>query len=183
MSASDLTIRELAPEDAAAFRALRLEGLALYPSAFGMTAAEEQARPLAEAAPRLRSRTAPERKFVLGGFVNGRLVATAGFFQQSYTKYRHKGTIWGVLVHPDYQQRGIAGRLFDALLAEVARLDEIVLVQLSVATDNVPAIALYLSRGFEVYGTEPAALHLGDTAVDQYHMVRFMKKDRKDDAA
>ena len=65
-----------------------------------------------------------------------------------------------------------------ALLASLvghATREDIVVLRLSVNTGNAPAIALYRSAGFEVYGTERAALRVDGVLVDEHLMERYLR--------
>ena len=66
-------VRRLGPDDAAAFQALRLEGLATDPCAFAASHDEEAGHSLIEVAARL------ERQPVFGAVAEGVLLAVAGF--------------------------------------------------------------------------------------------------------
>jgi hypothetical protein len=88
----DLVVRRLGPEDAAAFQALRLEGLERHPCAFAASHDEEVGHSLAEVAGRL------ERQPVFGAFDGADLIGVAGFAIPPPAKKRHKGLLWGVYV-------------------------------------------------------------------------------------
>ena len=62
-----------------------------------------------------------------------------------------ESNIGNIVPHKDYRGRGIATRLFDALLKELKE-QGIVKVFLEVEHDNAPAIALYEKSGFTKYG-------------------------------
>lgn len=65
-----------------------------------------------------------------------------------------EGDITNVAVHPAHRRRGIAARLLDALL-DAAADERIEAIHLEVRASNVPAIALYESRGFRPDGVRP----------------------------
>jgi ribosomal protein S18 acetylase RimI-like enzyme len=44
-------------------------------------------------------------------------------------------------------------------------------ILLAVATSQEAAMRLYRSFGFETYGTEPRALKVGSTYIDEDHMI------------
>jgi RimJ/RimL family protein N-acetyltransferase len=48
-------------------------------------------------------------------------------------------------------------------------------VQLTISTQNEASYGLYLRLGFTVFGTELHSRKIGDSYVDQYHMVKFLK--------
>ena len=62
-----------------------------------------------------------------------------------------ESNIGNIVTHKDYRGRGIATRLFDALLKELKE-QGIAKVFLEVEHDNAPAIALYEKSGFTKYG-------------------------------
>ena len=57
-------------------------------------------------------------------------------------------------VRPEWRRRGIAGSLLSRLLAAVAGITPVVLLE--VAEDNDPALALYVRAGFARVGRRPA---------------------------
>jgi ribosomal protein S18 acetylase RimI-like enzyme len=146
--------RLLQPEDAEAWRALRLHGLAHSPQAFGASLAEEQDKPLAWFAERLRN------SGVFGAAdAEGRLLGTValGLFNHA-EKLRHKGFVWGMYVRPEARGAGLGRALMQALIGHATgQVEEL---RLDVVVGNAPALALYQRLGFIAYGTEPRALKL-----------------------
>jgi ribosomal protein S18 acetylase RimI-like enzyme len=150
-------IRRLAAADAAEFQALRLRGLLESPEAFGSTHADEVDRPLDAVAAQLGD---PAKGFVLGAALEagGPLVGLTGCYRESARKRRHVAVIWGMFVSPEARGRGVGGALLDAALAGAAAWEGVEQVTLTVVTEKVAARALYVSRGFRSFGTEPRAL-------------------------
>lgn len=151
-------IRPLTKADAAAYRALRLEGLRLAPEAFSaayedeiLSGDEEFARRIPDAPP----------SAIFGAFQGAALVATTGFLVHAGRKERHKGMIWGVYVAEAARGQGLAKRLLQAAIDRARTIEGLELLQLGVGVDNAPARALYAAAGFEVYGVERKALRLG----------------------
>jgi ribosomal protein S18 acetylase RimI-like enzyme len=157
------TIRRLLAADADMYRTLRLAALAEAPEAFGSDVATESAAPVDKFAATLRD------GYVAGGFVDGRLVALAGFAASTREKMRHRGNIWGVYVAPEARGTGLGRRIVTHVL-ERAR-SEVQQVHLAVTATNAAAVALYESLGFERYGTEPRALYVNGRYLDEYLMV------------
>ena len=86
-------------------------------------------------------------------------------------KEAHKGRIYGVYVAARHRNKG-AGRALLARLLELATADpSLEQVLLSVALSQDAARRLYHSLGFETFGTEPRALKVGPTYVDEDHMI------------
>jgi ribosomal protein S18 acetylase RimI-like enzyme len=165
-------IRLLTPADAPSFWALRLEGLAAHPDAFGESAAEHRATTVETVAERL-SGSGPDR-FVAGAFDEQGLAGVTGYYRDTREKRRHKGHIWGMYVAPRLRGQG-AG---EALLREAIRLAQtspgLRSILLSVSATKPEARRLYERVGFVHYGTEPVALRVGDEDLaEEFLVLRF----------
>ncbi|WP_149537985.1 GNAT family N-acetyltransferase [Siccirubricoccus phaeus] len=157
-AAPPAVIRILGPEDAAAFRALRIEALRRHPEAFGASAEDAETLDAAAFA-RMLPRQPPDAIF--GGFLGGALAGMAGFFIHRPPKVRHKGAIWGVYVRAEARGQGMALRLMQAAIAQ-ARAAGVQRLLLTVGHANAPARRLYDRLGFLPYGVERDALRLPD---------------------
>lgn len=150
-----MLIRQLTPDDAAAFKALRLAGLREHPESFGATYERELQQSLDEVAKRLAP--GPDRA-VFAAEVDGALAGLIGIYREASLKQSHKGGIWGMYVDPAHRGRGIAAALLQRALAFAAERAGWWLVKLSANAANTAAIKLYESHGFVQYGREPGAL-------------------------
>ncbi|WP_354267336.1 GNAT family N-acetyltransferase [Bradyrhizobium ottawaense] len=68
--------------------------------------------------------------------------------------------------------KGVGDRLIKELLAHAeARVEQ---VHLAVLLESTAAIKIntYKRNGFEIYGTDPAAVRIGEATYDKYFMVR-----------
>jgi ribosomal protein S18 acetylase RimI-like enzyme len=146
MTVAPSNLRRLAPDDAALYRDIRLEGLAESPDAFSSTLEAEEDRALEAFAERLAD------SHVVGAFSGPHLVGVAGFYVQAGPKHAHKGVLWGMYVRPAYRGLGI-GRILVEAIIDHAR-DRVEQLQLFVVSDNLPARRLYESLGFVEYGVE-----------------------------
>ena len=169
-SAAEPTIqlRRLAPVDAAAYLAFRLEALERAPDAFGESATEHRTRTVAAEAARFAA--ADDDGLVLGGFADARLRAMAGFARETREKARHKAAIWGVYVGEELRGRGVGRLLMTTLLAHARTRPGLEAVWLSVTTGQTAARSLYASLGFVAFGLERAALKLGDRRIDEEYL-------------
>lgn len=146
-----------------------MESLQTEPFAFGKAVEEHRAISVETIAQRIRD--APKSTLYLGAFEQGSLVGIATFIREEGEKQRHKGRIYGVYVSSSQRSKGI-GRALLAHLLEVARQDSsLEQVLLAVAASQQAARDLYRSFGFMTFGTEPAAMKVGSTYVDEDHMI------------
>ena len=169
-----MNIRELVPEDAAAFRELRLLGLQLHPDAFGSSYEEESQQDVAVVQAMLAERLALPDNVTLGAFADEALVGTVSLSHRGRKKTGHQAQIWGVMVHPQWRGRGVAQALMQEIVQFARRIPRVEQVELSVATSNAAAIRLYQSFGFQIWAEEKKALKLDDRYVDEYHMVLYL---------
>jgi RimJ/RimL family protein N-acetyltransferase len=160
-------IRRLAPADAAAFQAVRLAALLDTPFAFAANHAEEKDTPLEAVARRLELR---EDAAVFGAFEGESLVGIVGLRREDRMNLAHKGHVFGVYVAPSARGHGLARDLMVAALAFARGVPGMAKVNLHVDAANVPAIALYESLGFVVFGRESDAMRVGAQKRDELQM-------------
>lgn len=156
---ADVAIRRLKSDDAASFKAIRLEALSANPELLRSTFALENGLGVAWFASRLQN------AHVVGAFQNGELVGTAGFSIQEGQPNAHKGRLFGMYVRPASRNAGIGRLLLNAVL-DIAR-EHVELIQLSVVRENRPARRLYESAGFLEYGVETKASKYGNKYYDE----------------
>ncbi|WP_343547065.1 GNAT family protein [Ralstonia sp.] len=163
---SDIAIRPLIVEDAAAFKALRLKAIEDSPTAIWPTHDEESGRTLEETRNRIR---ATEHQIVFGAFAGPELIGIAGLRREPLAQVAHKAVLWGVFVDPAHRRGGIAARLLDAAIAH-ARAARVLQIHLCVNAENPRAQTLYRNAGFETFGVERRAMRVGDRFYDEEHM-------------
>jgi ribosomal protein S18 acetylase RimI-like enzyme len=107
---------------------------------------------------------------LLGAFGGGDLIGIAGFYVSPDQRSRHRGHIYTVYVRDNSRGRGVGDRLIKELLAHAEECVE--QVHLAVLVEANAAVRTYKRNGFEIYGTDPAAVRIGDATYDKYLMVR-----------
>jgi RimJ/RimL family protein N-acetyltransferase len=160
-------IRRLTPADAAAFQELRLAALQQSPTAFGSSYEEEREYSQAFIEDRLAGR--PDRG-TFGAFEGTELVGLIALGRERQRKLEHKGLIWGMYVAPRVRGNGIGRALLLTALELARSVPGIRQVNLCVNAENSPAIHLYRSVGFEVFGHERGAMLIEGEAHDELHM-------------
>lgn len=167
-----LEVRLLAESDAEAYRELRLEALRDEPLAFGSAYEDYAARSLEQIREQLKP--VEDRRFTLGAFQEGRLVAMATLVRDEGPKFRHIAGVYAVYVRPASRGQGISRRLMHALIEKARTFRGLEQLTLAVSTHQQTARQLYRSLGFEVWGYQKHALKLGNTYTDFEHMVRWL---------
>lgn len=164
-----MQIRELGPDDADAFQALRLAALRECPSAFASSGEEERETPIAVVAERLIAST---DRCVLGAWLGSDLVGMLGLQREQMRKLAHKAFIWGMYVAPHARQRGVGRQLVAHALSRAGSMTGVRQVNLGVNAANAEAIALYQAAGFTSFGVERGFMLLDGELHDEIHMVR-----------
>ena len=159
-------VRKLSAGDAAAFQALRLEGLLHHPCEFGTAYEEEADLPIGEIERRL------DEGEIYGAFQGETLAAVASFRRYERAKKRHKAELFGVYVGQGFRGRGLGESVVREVIA--AARGDVEQLLATVASVNLPAKALYAKLGFEVFGLEPRAQKVGDRYYDQEHLVLML---------
>ena len=161
-----MQIRRLAPDDAPAYRALRIRALGEYPDAFTSSYEEEVDRPVEDTARRLAN---PNLMF-WGAWEGEELAGMVGLERETRAKNRHKAKVVGMYVALEHAGAG-AGRRMLELLADEARSEGIEVLVLTVTEGNERATALYEGVGFRSFGIEPRAIKVDGRYFGKNHMV------------
>jgi len=165
------TIRRLGPGDAAAYRALRLQGLRDHPDAFTSSHDEESAKPLAVTASRIGA-DSPDR--VYGAFRGNTLCAVVGLGCETRAKARHKGVVFGMFVAPTDVGHGVGSALLAHAIDAARREAGLTQLVLTVTDTNAAAVRLYERAGFRSFGVEPRAIRVGDEYLPKNHMILLL---------
>ena len=159
-------VRQLGPKDVDEYVALRRESLQDSPLAFAASPETDRG-----ASPDfIREDLTNPRSAIFGAF-DPDLFGVAGIVA-SKGKSSHTAHIWGMYVKPVHRGAGAGRALLEALTHFAAELEAVDQIQLSVAESASAAHGLYLSAGFETWGTEPDGLRHGFASVAVLHMVK-----------
>ncbi|WP_394250494.1 GNAT family N-acetyltransferase [Vibrio profundi] len=164
-----MEIRKLTSTDWCKYKALRLLSLKESPQSFENGMDDEL--PLTDEQWKVRV-TPSNESFIVGTFVNGELVAIAGFSRGHKKKTSHKSYLWGVFVDLSYRGKGMATDLLQFILSEFENLDGVDQIQLTVGSENKEAIGLYQKLGFKHYGIEIDSLRINGVSYDELLMCR-----------
>ena len=104
--------------------------------------------------------------------IEGEVVGQIGFEAYQNPRRKHAGTL-GMGVRDDFQGRGIGSRLLAAALDLADNWLNLSRVELTVYTDNEPAIALYKKHGFAIEGESARYAFRNGAFVSVYHMARI----------
>jgi GNAT superfamily N-acetyltransferase len=163
-------VRRLAPADAAAYRALMLDGYAGDPEAFTATVAERAPLPLAFWEARLARGDGAE--IVFGALAGEQLVGALGLAFEQRPKLAHKARLFGMYVAPRARLRGLGRLLVEAALDAARRRGGINQVLLTVIDGNPAPLALYTQCGFAQFGIEPQGVRAAAGFAANIHMWR-----------
>lgn len=158
-----MELRRLTPDDASAYRELRLRALREHPDAFTSSWEDDQRQPVAASEQRLAAQA------FWGAFEDGVLVGMVGLERRARAKERHKGTVVGMYVAPEHAGRGAGEALLQALLAH-ARAEGLRQLVLTVTEGNGRAQRLYERAGFAAFGIEPRAVCVGEVLLGKVHL-------------
>ena len=154
-----MTIRRLTPDAWAAFRDIRLDILARDPRAFGSTHADWAARPEAEVRDWLA------RMHLWAVMEGDRALGCAAFCRETAPRATHRAEVIAAYLRPEARGQGHMTR-FLAALADDARAQGILQLELQVATWNAAAIAAYARAGFDQVATLPRTMKDGEGFTD-----------------
>lgn len=147
-AARDVVIRRIRADDGAAYRAIRLRGLAGAPLAFGTTLEEAEARPLPWWDERVAACAEGDAFALFVAETSDGLCGLIGGMQSSTPAHVDVISMW---VDLEERRLGIAWRLLDAVATWAAEQRAAVL-DLWVTDGNTAAIALYERYGFTFTG-------------------------------
>ena len=165
----ELHVREAIPDDSAKLIAF-LEGtsgesdnLSFGPGDLGIS--EEKEKKI------LDDFLKDDTDIYLIALMDDEIVGSIGFQAGKRKRISHYGD-FGMCVRKRFWKSGIGGILVDSLIRWAERQGTIHKINLSVRTDNLPAIQLYMKKGFLIEGRILDSLRVDGRSFDTYRMGR-----------
>ena len=158
-----MNIKRLTQADWKIWKELRLEALKSSPESFGSSYEEESNWSDSEFQNTL------EKSHIFGAWQDNRLVSCAAFYSLNLNKTKHRGVLWGMYTKAEYRKQGLADALMKVIINHAK--SKVIQLHLSCVTSNTTAVSFYQKHGFEIYGTEPRALKIGEAYFDEHLMV------------
>ncbi|WP_394121712.1 GNAT family N-acetyltransferase [Planococcus donghaensis] len=165
-----MEIRKLNVTDAPAYYDLRIEALRDSPDSFATRLEDAIRRPVEKTAENL----ALDNAVTYGAFTDGALCGNVTLVRNRTPKLDHRASVVAVYVTPGQRGNGIAWRLMQELLRFAENWEGLERLDLMVASENQPAIALYEGLGFEKYGIEIKSMKTSEKYIDENLMVKFI---------
>ncbi|MDN7143112.1 GNAT family N-acetyltransferase [Pseudomonas sp. JQ170] len=126
---------------------------------------------------RKRLGTENERLVPLVALHEGEVIGNCSLEQYARVRLGHSGGI-GMAVAPAWQGQGVGSRLLQAVLEVADNWMGLQRVELTVYTDNQPALALYKRHGFDVEGQLLDYALRDGVLTDVYSMARLKRRGR-----
>lgn len=109
---------------------------------------------------------------ILVALVNDKVVGNLGLHMTTRRRRLHTAHV-GMGVHDEYQRLGVGTELLTAAVSQADNWLNLLRLELSVFTDNAPAIQLYKKFGFVIEGTHIAYALRAGVYADVYAMARL----------
>ena len=109
----NVDFRVLGPQEASAYQQLRLKSFQDDPFAFSESYEDECNRPLSDFEQELKTQGDPPEWFILGSFLESKLIGFVKFRRDPRSKARHKSMIHAMYVDTEYRGRSVGKALID----------------------------------------------------------------------
>ena len=161
-------ITTLTSGDSHDYRELMLEAYEQAPDAFTTTAAERRAEPESWWVKRIGSLDGLTTSF--GAWDGGDLVGTVALEYSAKPKTRHSALVLGMYVKPGQRGRGVGLELMKVAVSAASSRPELSTLTLTLTEGNEPALRLYTSIGFSIWGVQPNAIRTASGLKGKVHM-------------
>jgi ribosomal protein S18 acetylase RimI-like enzyme len=164
-----MNIRKLTPEDWEMYKKIRLEALQKDASAFGSSYDESVGRTDEEWKKKLER----PKSFVFAIEDGSEHIGMAAAYQEEGEIVSHVAYVWGVYVRESFRGKGIGKKLLKVVLDEIQRNPKIEKANLNVNKNQIAAVKLYESLGFQIAGTLHRELKVNGEYFDEYVMEKI----------
>lgn len=168
-----MNIIELPVERWQDYKEVRLACMKLFPQAYS-SSYEENLLYTEEDWRKYLERAANGETILLFAEVDGKIVGSAGAFFYKAAKEKHKATIFGVGVLPEYHGQGIGRQLVEAVMVRLQAMPHIKKMDLAVTTSQQAAVKLYEKLGFVRVGEMKKELFVDGQFYDIYEMEKLI---------
>lgn len=157
-------IRRVLPDDLPAYKTLRDAMLLRHPTAFTSDAETERNRTPESYRPRLGLDDVAGAVFTIGAWRHDTSAAASSLLgaisceRDERVKVRHIGHLTGMMVVDGAQGLGIGKALLDEAIRRARAAQGLLMLTLSVTSDNQVALRLYACAGFIRYASLPNAV-------------------------
>ena len=166
---ANIHIRRLQPNDASAYRHIRLAALKGEPENYGSTFEEESVIAVLPFENHIIEQS--PLHVVYGAFSDGELIGITAYFREVRRKLNHRGRVTQVYVAPEHRGKGLAKLLVKAVVDDAFRQDGLEILTLEVVATNVAAIRSYEALGFVEYGLMERYFKTDRGYTDQRYLV------------
>lgn len=145
-----------------------LEAYEQAADAFTTTAQERSAEPMSWWVKRIGSASGLSCAF--GAWEETQLVGTVALQFSAKPKTQHTALVLGMYVKPKFRGKGIGRLLMRGAVEFATSRPEVQVLTLTLTEGNEPALHLYGSMGFAVWGIEPLAILTSTGLKGKVHM-------------
>lgn len=164
-----MKLQTLVAQDYDAYFNLRLESLQQCPNMYATDANDWQA-----AAPEViekhlvlsESGASP----IFGAWEVGNLVGLLGLKPDSRPTVRHKASLWGLYVQPNFRRQGVGKGLVTLAIAEAKEMPYLELLRAGATLDGDTLLHFFAACGFREYGREPRSKLFNGVYYDQAYL-------------
>ena len=169
----EIIIRVAIIDDAGLLRELRLESLAMHPTALAADLAMTTAEGMEIWQDRIAEYSSEKSGVINIACAGDELIGMAGVTRGHWPKMRHGATLWGVYVKPGWRGLHIGRGLINGCI-QWARENRMTVLYLGVTNTELAAIRCYTHCGFTEYGIEPRVIFYEGIYYDQLLMVKLL---------
>jgi ribosomal protein S18 acetylase RimI-like enzyme len=166
-----MKLQTLVPQDYDAYFALRLESLQQCPNMYATDANDWQAAAREVIEKHLVLSESGESP-VFGAWQGDNLVGLVGLKPNSRPTVRHKASLWGLYVQPNFRHQGAGKRLVEMVIAEANEMPYLELLRAGATLDGDKLLHFFAACGFREYGREPRSKLFNGVYYDQAYFWR-----------